>query len=236
METNRAKKQNLLIVGTSITARSIYSYVVDYNLFELLGFVVDKEYKNCDSYCGKPVYTFDALPQGFEKDRDFLFVAMEWDRLNAIRRKVYERLKHEGFKLANIISPHAIIHGEILGDNCWICDGVIIENDVKIHDNVMVKSGAIILHLSTVGPHCFIGANSLLAGGVSLGEQVYVGISATVFNSVIVGNKCLIGACTYVKRHLSDYSVIKTKNDEFDIKTYDEHEIENKLQARIRIR
>ena len=236
METNRAKKQNLLIVGTSITARSIYSYVVDYNLFELLGFVVDKEYKNCDNYCGKPVYTFDALPQWFEKDRDFLFIAMEWDRLNATRRMVYERLKHEGFNLANIISPHAIIHGDIIGDNCWICDGVIIEVDVKVYEDVMVKSGAKIAHLSTIEPHCFVGANSFLAGGVRLGEQTYVGISATVFNSVNIGKKCLIGACTYVKRHLPDYSVIKTKNDEFVIKQFDRDEIENKLLAAIRIR
>ena len=229
-------KPNLLIVGTSITARSIYTYVVDYDLYHLIGFVVDKEYKACDTYCDKPVFTFDSLPVGFNKCKDYLFIAMEWDRLNATRRKLYERIKKDGYQLANIISPHAIVHGVLLGDNCWICDGVIIENDVKIYENVMVKSGAKIAHLSTIEPHCFVGANSFLAGGVNLGEQTYVGISATIFNSVNVGKKCLIGACTYVKRHLPDYSVIKTKNDEFDIKTYSEDEIENKLLAKIRIR
>lgn len=227
---------NLLIVGTSVTAQSIRSYVVDYKLFNLLGFVVDKEYKTCDYYFDEPVYTFDELPKKFDKSRDFLFIAMEWDKLNSTRRKLYNRFKTEGYKLANIISPHAIIHGSVLGDNCWICDGVIIENDVNIYENVMVKSGAKIAHLSTIYPHCFVGANSFLAGGVNLGEQTYVGISATIFNSVNIGKKCLIGACVYVKRHLPDCSVIKTKNDEFDIKQYTEDEIENKLLANIKIR
>lgn len=233
---NDMEKQNLLIVGTSVTARSIYKYVVDYELFNLLGFVVDSEYKTCDTYCDMPVYTFDALPAGFNKEEDFLFIAMEWDRLNATRRKVYLRLKDEGYKLANIISPHAIIHGNVLGDNCWITDGVIIENDVNIHEDVMIKSRATIAHLSTIEAHCFVGANSFLAGGVHVGEQTYIGISATIFNSVNIGRKCLVGACTYVKRHLPDFSVIKTKNDEFVIKQYDEEEIENKLLASIRIR
>lgn len=230
------EKQKLLIVGTSVTARSIYTYVVDYKLYDLLGFVVDKEYKNCDTYCDMPVYTFDTLPSEFNIEKDFLFIAMEWDRLNATRRKVYLRLKGEGYKLANIISPHAIIHGNILGDNCWITDGVIIENDVKIYEDVMIKSRATIAHLSTVEAHCFVGANSFMAGGVHVGEQSYIGISASIFNSVNIGKKCLVGACTYVKRHLPDYSVIKTKNDEFIIKQYDENEIENKLLASIRIR
>ena len=229
-------KKRLLIVGISTTARSIYSYVADYKLFELLGFVVDKEYKTCDSYCGKPVFTFEEMPKGFEKDKDYLFIAMEWDRLNATRRMLYERLKKEGYKFVNIISPHAIIHGEIVGDNCWICDGVIIENDVKVYEDVMVKSGAKIAHMSTIEPHCFVGANSFLAGGVVLGEQTYVGVSSTIFNSVNVGKKCLVGACTYVKRHLPDCSVVKTKNDEFVVKQYDEDEIENKLLASITIR
>lgn len=47
--------ENLLIVGVSTTARSIYKFVTDYNLYRILGFVVDKQYKAMESYCGLPV-------------------------------------------------------------------------------------------------------------------------------------------------------------------------------------
>lgn len=229
-------KQNLLIVGTSVTAQSINKYVEDYSLFNLLGFLVDKEYKTCDTYCDKPVYTFDNLPSEFDKGKDYLFIAIEWDKLNATRRKMFNRLKNEGYHLANIISPYAIIHGEVKGENCWICDNVVIENDAVIYDDNFLKTGAIVQHLSVIESHCFVGARSLMAGGVHIGEQSYIGIGAIIFNSVNIGQKCLVGGATYVKRHLPDFSVIKTKSDEFVIKQYGEDEIENKLLASIRIR
>jgi len=229
-------KPQLLIVGTSVTAKSIFSYVKDYHLFNLLGFVVDSEFKNNDTYCDKPVYTFDSIPATFDKKNDFLFVAIEWDRLNATRRLLFERLKKEGFRLANIISPHAIIHGELRGENCWICDNVVIENDAIIYDNVFIKTGAIIQHLTIIESHCFIGAKAQMAGGVHIGEQSYIGIGAIIFNGVNIGNKCLVGGATFVKRHLSDFSSIKTKNDVFVINQYDTYEIESKLLASIKVR
>ena len=226
----------LLIVGISTTARSIYKFVTDYNLYRILGFVVDKQYKTMESYCGLPVYDFESLPDEFDKERDFLFIAMEWNRLNADRRDLYNRLKGESFKLANIISPSAIIHGEVAGDNCWICDYVVIENDVVVKDDVFVKTKATIAHLSVIEPHCFIGANSFLAGGVNVGEQSYIGVSSTIFNSVNIGRKCLIGGGVVVKRHVPDFTVVKTRNDDNVIKGYAEDTIEQKLLASIKIR
>lgn len=228
--------EKLIIFGSNTTARSIYKFVSDYHLFEILGFAVDAQYRTVDTYCDLPVYDLDNLPHTFNKDTDYFFVAMEWDRLNATRRDVYNRIKGMGFKLANIISPHAIIHSEILGDNCWICDNVVIENDVKIFEDVMVKTGAIIAHLCVIEKHCFVGARSFMAGDVHVGEQTYIGIGAIMFNELSIGKKCLVGACVYVKRNLPDFSIIKTPNDQFVIKTYDEYEIENKLRASIKVR
>lgn len=227
---------NLLIVGISTTARSIYKFVTDYNLYHILGFVVDKQYKKKESYCGLPVYDFESLPDGFDKKNDFLFIAMEWNRLNADRRDLYNRLTGESFKLANVISPSAIIHGEITGDNCWICDYVVIENDVIVKDDVFVKTKATIAHLSVIESHCFIGANSFLAGGVNVGEQSYIGVSSTIFDSVNIGRKCLIGGGVVVKRHVPDFTVVKTRNDNNVVKEYTEDTIEEKLLASIKKR
>ena len=228
--------KKIMIVGVSTTARSIYKFVTDYDLYHIIGFIVDKEYKNVESFCGLPGYDFDNLPLDFDKKQDFLFIAMEWNRLNADRRDLYSRLKKASFKFANIISPSAIIHGELEGDNCWICDYVVLENDVIIKNNVFVKTKATIAHLSRIESHCFIGANSFLAGGVNVGEQTYIGVSATIFNGVNIGKKCLIGGGVTIKRHVSDFTVVKTRNDNNVIKVYSEDIIEQKLLASIRIR
>lgn len=227
---------NLYIFGTSITARSIWKFVSDYKLYNLKGFIVDPEYKDQDIYCQLPVYSITDLPKEFDKKNDYIFIGIEWDKLNSIRKKIFLRLQGDGYNFANIISPRSIIHSEIKGRNCFIGDGVIIENDVTINDNVYIKSNSVIQHLSIIDKHALINANCLISGGCHIGEQTYLGISSTIFNSVNIGKKCLVGACTYVKRHLPEYSVIKTKNDDFIIKNYPESEIENKLLASIRIR
>lgn len=228
--------EKLLIFGANTTARSIYKFVSDYHLFDIIGFTVDARYKTIDTFCNLPVYDFENLPSSFNKKTDYLFIAMEWDHLNATRRNVYDRIKGLGFKLANIVSPNAIVHGNLNGDNCWICDNVVIENDAEIFDDVMIKTGAIVAHLSVVENHCFVGARSYLAGNVHVGEQSYIGVGAVVFDNVCIGKKCLVGAAVYVKRHLPNFSVIKTPNDEFVIKTFDETEIENKLLASVSVR
>ena len=201
-----------------------------------MGFIVDNGFKVDDLFCGLKVYETGHLPECFSKENDLIFVAMQWDGLNSNRKKVYERLKSIGYRFANIISPNAIIHSEIKGDNCWICDYVIIENDVEIGNNVFIKSKATILHCSNIRNHSFIGANSLIAGSCNVGEQSYVGISSTIFNRVNIGKKCLVGACTYVKRNLPDYTIIKTPNDEFIQIQSSEEEIETKLLASVKIR
>lgn len=228
--------KNLYIFGCGVTGRSIYKFVTDYNLFEIKGFIIDDKYYNDTEYCNLPVFKLSSLPSDFDIKEDYIFVALEWDRLNAVRRSVYERLKKQGFRFANIISPKAVVHSEIKGDNCWLSDYVVIENDVTIEDDVYIKTRATVAHMTHIGSHCFIGANSFTAGGCRIGAQTYLGICSTIFNSTIIGEKCLVGACVYVKRNLPDFSVIKTTNEEFIVKTYREDEIENKLQANIRIR
>ncbi len=229
-------KDRLVIFGASTTAKSIYGFVKDYDLFDVLGFVQDKEYKTFDSFCDLPVYDFVALSSVFNKDRDLIFVAMEWNRLNADRRRHYERLKSCGYKFANIISPHALIHGKLVGNNCWICDNVVVENDAVVCDDVFIKPGAIVQHNTIIHSHCFVGAHTTLAGNVSVGEQSYLGVSSVVFNRVTIGKKCIVGGGVVMKRNLPDYSIIKTPNEQYVVKQYDDDTIEEKLLASVVVR
>ena len=229
-------KSKLVLFGASTTARVIYKFVKDYDLYDIIGFVQDKEYKTEETYCGLPIYDFESLKEVFNKETDYLFVAVQWNRLNGDRKQLYTRLKGEGYRLANIISPTAIIHGTMKGDNCWICDYVVVENDAEIGSDVFVKTKSTIQHNTIVEDHCFIASHTLFAGDVHIGEQSYIGVASVVFNGVKIGKKCIIGGGVTVKRHVPDFTLVKTPNDFFITKTYTENEIENKMLASIMIR
>ena len=58
------KKTNLkklIIIGTSTAAEAIYNFVVYYNLFEVKGFAVNKEYKTIDKFQGLPVFVLEDI-------------------------------------------------------------------------------------------------------------------------------------------------------------------------------
>ena len=227
---------NIIIIGTSVAANNICKFIEKYKLFNVLGFAVNREYRNEETYLGKPVYEIECLDQVLDKSKDYVFVAIQWNRLNADRRKVYEQLKAEGFSFANIVSPLASINGKLEGDNCWITDFVCIDTDAVIGNNVFVKVGAMVGDHAMIGDHCFIGAKSTVGGGVTIGEQSFIGLGAIVFDDTTVGRKCIVGAATALKRNLPDFSVYKTSLDSYIVKAYSEDVIEQKLLFRKNMR
>ena len=221
--------EKLIIIGISSTARHAYSFIQYHHLFDVIGFAVNKEFLKEDSFCGLPVYPLEQLETALPQKDYSLFIAMLWNHLNADRRKVYEYCSSKGFHLANLISPLAVIRSEIKGDNCWIHDYVVIQNDTVINSNIAIMQGSLVGANCHIGSHCFLGAHSIIAGGCSIGEQSFIGLNATVFDDTVVGRKCIIGACTAVKRNVSDFSRYSLSSDSIVIKQYGEEEIESKL-------
>lgn len=226
----------IVIVGTSVAASNVCKFIEKYELYNVIGFAVNKEYRTIDSYLNKPVYDIENLGRIIDKQKDFLFVAIQWNRLNADRRKVYEQLKGKGYRFANLVSPLASLNGYLDGDNCWINDFVCIDTDAVIGNNVFVKVGAWVGDHALVGDHCFVGAKSTVGGGVQVGEQSFIGLGSIVFDDTKIGRKCIIGAGTALKRNLPACCVYKTTSDNYVVKEYSESEIENKLMFSKNIR
>lgn len=233
--------QNLVIIGISDTADRIIRFIERYNLFHILGCTVNKEYMPKDEIAfvggvNQRVYPLEELDQYIDKENDLLFVAVLWNRLNADRRNLYRKVKDMGYKLANIISPMACVRGEIKGDNCWICDNVVIQEHVILNNDIFVMDKVIVGHWTVVGDHSFLALNATICGAITIGEQSYIGANATVFDEVKIGKKCMIGGATIVKRNVPDFSVVKTPNNTMIIKQYSEDVIESKWQAHHNIR
>ena len=134
-------KRDLCIIGTNETAERITQFVERYNLFNIIGYAVDKKYITEDEFKGKPVWAIEELEKYIDKRNDLLFVALFWNHLNGDRRRLYERLKNAGWHFANIISPLASIRGSI-GENCWIMDYVVTQENSTIGDNVFLADFA----------------------------------------------------------------------------------------------
>lgn len=223
------KLEKLIIVGTGTSAVQVLSFIKYHNLFEVIGFAVNKEYKKNNEFHGLPVYTLETLREECP-DKDFkLFVSVQWNHLNRDRKIIYQYCKEQGYKMANVISPNAIIRCDIQSENIYIDDNVIIMNGVYLGNNCYLKASCVCGPNVKVSDHCFLGFNSIIGGGSTIGEQCFIGLNATIFDDTSIGNKCIIGACTAVKRNIPDYSRYVTSSDNIIIKQYSPEEIESKL-------
>ena len=228
--------KKLVIVGTGVNAKHVYKLVKFYDLFDVIGFTVDEKYIAEDTFQGLPVYPLEKIENYVDTEEVLFFIALLWNHLNADRRDLYLRLKARGLKFANIISPKASIRGTIAGDNVWVHDFVVIQNDTTIGNNVAIMAQTLIGDNTVIHDHCFFGAKSTIGGGSVIGDQTFVGLGCTVFDDTKIGRKCILGACTAVKRNVPDCSLYKTSSADIVIKQYDEDVIENKLIAAKNVR
>lgn len=221
--------KNLIIVGLSTTSKSAYEFVQTHKLFNVIGFAVNQDYKNVETFKNLPVFSLENLFEEVGHPNFEVFVALLWNHLNSDRRKVYEYCKAKGYKLANLISPMAIVRSKLNGDNCWVHDFVVIQDDAVLESNIMIMAQSLIGASSHIHSHCFFGAKSLLAGGCIIGEQSFVGLGAIVFDDTHIGEKCIVGAGTSVKRNMPNYSKCIANSESVVFKQYTCDEIENKL-------
>lgn len=227
--SNREKQKDLILIGTGGTALRIMSFVQAHNLYRVVGFAVNEAYLKETEFAGLPVYALERLSEEQTRDCAF-FIAVQWNYLNAQRRKMYEDACARGLRLVNLISPMSVVCAATLeGTNCWIQDFVVLQRGVRIGANTFVAAGAWVGNDTVVGPHVFIGAHASVCGKCVIGEQTFVGVNATVFPGSNVGRKCIVGAGAVVRRNVPDFTRCSVAPEALVQKQYSEDVIESKL-------
>lgn len=223
--------EKLVLVGTSSLAAETLDFVERYQLFDVIGFTVNKAYIKEPVFLGRPVFPIEELDKYIDKEDVKLFSTVSWyNYLNRERKKIFDLLKGYGYKFANLISPHALVYTNDIGEGNWIHDFAHIGYGVHIGDDNVLWVKCFIGHYSVIGNHnCFI-ANAIVGGHDYFSDCCFVGLSALVHNRVVVGNKCVIGGGAIVKRDLPDFSLCVADNS--FVKQCDEEKIESYISPK----
>ena len=223
--------EKLVLVGTSSLAAQTLDFVERYQLFDVIGFTVNEAYIKEPIFLGKPVFPIEELDKHIDKNSVKLFSTVTWyNYLNRERKKIFELLKGEGYKFANLISPHALVYTEDLGEGNWIHDFAHIGYGVHIGDDNVIRMKCMIGHDSVIGNHNFFAVNSIVGGHDYFNDCCFVGLNSLIHNRVAVGNKCVIGGGAIVKRDLPDFSLVVADNS--FVKQCDEEKIESYISPK----
>lgn len=115
-----------------------------------------------------------------------------------------------------------VLTGAKIGSGCNICDGVFIENDVAVGDNVTVKCGVQLWDGVTLEDNVFVGPNATFTNDLRPRSKVYpdaflrtvveagasIGANATILPGIRVGRDAMVGAGSVVTRSVPPHAVV----------------------------
>ena len=154
------KNKKLIIVGSGEFAEIAFEYFMLDSDYEVEGFAVEKHFLTKDELFGRKIIAFEDISKIYSPDEYYVFVAITYNQLNRVRRRLYRECKKMGYKCASYVSTKAFVwHNAVIGENTFIFENNTIQYHVQIGNNVVLWSGNHIGHRllrTTVGLHRMI--------------------------------------------------------------------------------
>ncbi len=115
-----------------------------------------------------------------------------------------------------------ILPGATLGADCNICDGVFIENDVRLGDRVTVKCGVQLWDGVRLGDDVFVGPNATFTNDRFPRSRQYldkvletvvepgasIGANATILPGLRIGRAAMVGAGAVVTQDVPAHAIV----------------------------
>lgn len=207
--------KQVVIFGGGDQARVAYVCLSKDSPYEVVAFTAHEAYIDKGELLGLDLVPFERIEEIYPPERFAMFVAIGFTRVNKARAEVYNDCKRRGYELVSYVSSKIIHWGEFeVGDNCFICEGCIIQPFTQIGNNVAIGPGSIISHDVSIGDHCFISPGVVISGAVNIGPYCFIGANATFRNGITVASECIIGAGAIILEDTKERGVYLGKSTE----------------------
>jgi sugar O-acyltransferase (sialic acid O-acetyltransferase NeuD family) len=214
---------NLIIFGAGDIARLAHFYFTTDSEHEVVGFAVDREYRQQESFLGLPLCDVETLFTRYPPSDYALFIALSYAQMNRLRAEKYAQMRAAGYRLVSYLSSKCTYLSQTPpGDNCLILEDNTIQPFVTIGNDVTLWSGNHVGHDSVIEDHCFITSHVVISGNVRIGERSFIGVNATLRNSITLGAATLVGAGAIVMKSTKPRSVYMPERAKLFSKTSDE--------------
>lgn len=184
----------LLIFGCGSLAKLAYYFATREMNVRVLGFVVDEQLREVNTFCGMNVISWRKFLETYRPCDVDTHLSLGYRSMRN-RQELYERLTREGYMLRNIVSKSVFLAETYLPDsNNFFMPGVVIEPGVSIGVNNVFWSNTTICHDTKISNHNFFASNVTIGGESAIGSRCFFGFSSTLVQQLNVGDDVLIAA------------------------------------------
>lgn len=175
-------------------------------IIDIEAFTIDGSYIQNEKECGLPVVPFEEVEKIYPPTEYDMLVVVGYTVMRN-RRRLYEKAKNKGYTLVNYVSPHAILENEIkMGDNNVILSNAVIGYDGVMGSGNFIFQNVYLGHGFHMGNHSVISAGCTLAGNSRIDDLVFIGMGVTSRGRITFGTESLIGIGSNVVTHVEAYS------------------------------
>lgn len=162
---------NLIVIGAGGHGKSVAEVVHLQKKLNIIGFL-DDSYPEKSHVGDYPILGNTKDLSMYRPLADHVIIAVG---NNVLREKLLYSALNNGFQIATIIHPSAIISSQSqIGRGVTIMAGSIIGTDVVIGDGVIINSGTIVDHDCHLLDFCHLGIGVNVAGGAKIGRTAWI--------------------------------------------------------------
>lgn len=203
--TNRTP---VIIYGINRQAQQLCHYLQSEQEVQLLGFMIDKEYKSCDTLLGRPVYESNLAFKKFSPSQTQILLSFGYVNMVRNRESFFWQCKERGYTLFTYISRDARVYTDQIGEGTIVYPGCVIAPFVTIGRGCFIGIGVTIEHHCVIDEFCFIATRAALCGEVHIGKNCFLGANCTVINTVSLAERTLVGAGAIVTKNTKTSDVL----------------------------
>ena len=197
----------IVIFGIGAFADQIFRYLMMEGI-HVTAFTVEKDFCELSSFHDLPVVPFEELDKTYAKDSFSILICVGYNKMNQIRKRIFETVKEKGYRISSFIHPTATVlatdfgEGNIVLENANIGIGCIIGNGNIFYNNSVICHDAIIQDFNYFSPSVTV------LGGAIVQNCCFLGGNSTIKNKAIVRDYSLVGANAFVRQDTKEKSVI----------------------------
>jgi sugar O-acyltransferase (sialic acid O-acetyltransferase NeuD family) len=192
----------LAILGSGGHAKSIYDIVKNKNIY-----FFDKKKKFLKIGDKKLIVNnISDLINKYKKISNVIVAIGD----NEIRKKNFDVLKKNNFKLATLIHPKSHIgYGSKIGEGSVVMQGSLINTDSLIGTNCIINSHSSIDHDCIIDNNTHVCPGVIIGGNVKIGKNCWIGLGSKIIQNCIIGDNVFVAAGTVVTKNLKSNTFVK---------------------------
>ena len=202
-------KKNIIIIGVGGHFVSTLNLILSTNEYNVVGLVDSKKSKK--DFFGYPVIGTDKdLPQIFKSGIKFCSIGIGQIKNPEPRIKTFNLLKKIGFTVPSLISKNSDCSKiSKIGEGTNIFSNTFINANVIIGNNCIINTGSIIEHETNISDNCHISTGCIINGQVKIGKNTFIGSGTVIKNNTEIGNNCIIGMGKIIKKSIKKNVILK---------------------------